>query len=226
MSPAVVRAAAGSDCVPLTLANRKCRQNVALWRRLKGQTWFSKGGMRMAESDSVSERQRWEADLLRQDKDLALKEKEIDVRAVEARRSRWSNPLVLAIVAATVAALGNMLVTYMTGVSQRDLESKKTSDLLTVEEQKAEAQRILEMIKTGNDPDKAAENLKLLVDTNLIKEPLRTSIANYLNSREKGKGASLPADFNQASVCRGPTDNGKRCGPGGLGTCSNGLCLY
>lgn len=62
----------------------------------------------------------------------------------------------MAILAATLAAVGNAIVAVVNGLEQRQLER-----------QKGEETRILEMIKTG-DPDKAAENLKFLLDSGLI----------------------------------------------------------
>src|SRR5262245_10399380 len=69
----------------------------------------------------------------------------------------------------------------MTGRAQVDLE-----------ESKAEAARILEMIKTG-DPEKAADNLKFLVEAGLISDAdRRKNIQNFLAHRPAGQGPALP----------------------------------
>jgi hypothetical protein len=110
----------------------------------------------------------------RQERELALKQD-------EAARSRWFNPLVLAILAATIAASGNAAVVWLTG---------KTT--LALEESKAEAARILEVIKTG-DPDKAAKNLEFLVEAGLITEQnRRIQLREYLQKRKPGEGPQLP----------------------------------
>jgi len=181
----------------------------------------------MTETNTTFEREKWEADVARQNKELALKEKELDLRVDEARRAHWNNPVALAIVAATVAALGNIILTFVTGVSERKLEATKTSDQQILEEQKAESERILEMIKTGNNTEKAADNLQFLVDTKLIQDPLRTNIATYLKSRKKGEGPALPASsaIGVVAECAGPATDGKACGPNGAGRCSGFFCV-
>jgi hypothetical protein len=97
--------------------------------------------------------------------------------------SRWGSPLVIAVFAAAVAATGNAIVAYTTASFARDLEARK-----------AEQTRILEMIKTDSNPDKAAENLHFLLDAGLIADPSTVSKLNrYLDKRKTGRGAALPA---------------------------------
>ena len=131
------------------------------------------------------EREKWRAE-------YALREREIKVKEREASRSRWSSPLVLAVLAAAIAALGNGAAIWLTGRSQHDLETTKAEQTRVLEEGKAEAARILEMIKTG-DPEKAADNLKFLVDAGLISDAdRRKNIQNFLAHRPAGKGPALP----------------------------------
>jgi hypothetical protein len=58
------------------------------------------------------------------------------------------------LVAAT-AALGNAAAIWLNGIEQRKLKTTKTGQARILEESKAEAARILEVIKTGNNSDKA-----------------------------------------------------------------------
>ena len=105
----------------------------------------------------------------------------IELKERDTSRSRWSSPLVLAVLAAAVAAAGNALVTWLNGQQARDLE-----------ETKAEAARILEVIKT-NDTEKAAANLKFLVDAGLISDAnRRRNVENFLAHRPAGQGPALP----------------------------------
>jgi hypothetical protein len=132
------------------------------------------------------EREKWLADLELRKRELAVKER-------EASRSRWSSPLVLAVLAAAIAALGNAAAIWLTGIAQRDLETTKAEQARSIEETKAEASRILEVIKTG-DPDKAAVNLKFLVEAGLISDAdRRTSLQKFLAARAAGQGPALPA---------------------------------
>src|SRR5262245_27787226 len=105
------------------------------------------------------DRSRLELERERQSADVRLRERELELR-LEERRSKisnaettranrrwsdWSSPLVIAVLTAALAAAGNAVVSVTNGVQQR-----------TIENQKSEQMRILEMIKTG-DTEKAAE---------------------------------------------------------------------
>jgi GH24 family phage-related lysozyme (muramidase) len=134
------------------------------------------------------EREKWLADVTFREREIALKEKTHDVTLAELRlkqaeqaASRWKSPLVVAIFAAAIAGASNALLSYLSSESQVKLESQKSEQL-----------RILEMIKTG-DPDKAAENLRFLLEAGLIRDAsLRRDLHDYLNKRKPGVGPSLP----------------------------------
>ena len=98
----------------------------------------------MAAEDEALERDRFqsekafrEREVLLLERNQSLREEQLELKRAEAIRPRWSTPLVLAILAATVAAAGNAGVAFVNGVQQRALER-----------QKSENSRILEMIKT------------------------------------------------------------------------------
>jgi hypothetical protein len=130
------------------------------------------------------EREKWLADYELRKREIALKER-------DASRSRWSSPLVLAVFAAAAAGLGNAAAIWLTGVQQRQLETEKSEQVRRLEESKAEAARILQVIATG-DPDKAATNLKFLVDVGLIADAdRRTRIQVFLFDRTPGQGPAL-----------------------------------
>jgi AraC-like DNA-binding protein len=120
------------------------------------------------------EREKWRDEYDLRKRDLALKER-------DASRSRWSSPVVLALLAAALAGFGNAAAIWLNGRQARELE-----------EAKAEAARILEVIRTDN-PDKAATNLKFLVDAGLISDDARrASIRTFLAARGAGQGPVLP----------------------------------
>ena len=128
----------------------------------------------------VSDPLTWEQEKWRAEYDL--KRRELELREREQNRSTWSNPLVVAILAAAVAGLSSAVVTVINGKLQRDIEDSRS-----------EASRILEMIKTG-EPDKAAANLQFLLDTGLISKKDRVEqIRTYLVHRQPGTGPVLPA---------------------------------
>jgi hypothetical protein len=136
------------------------------------------------------EREKWLAEYEFRKREVAIKER-------DDSRSRWSSPLVLAVLAAATAALGNAAAIWLNGIEQRNLETTKTAQARILEESKAEAARILEVIKTGNNSDKAAVNLKFLLDAGLISDPdRRKNIEKFLVNRATGEGPALPSQVS------------------------------
>ncbi len=110
---------------------------------------------------------------------MALKEREA---YRQSREAAWKNPLVLAILTAALAAAGNAAVSYIGARQQHELEAIK-----------AEAARILEMIKT-DDTEQAARNLGFLVDTGLVDNiRVREKLAAFLKTRKPENSPSLPS---------------------------------
>jgi hypothetical protein len=142
--------------------------------------------------DAGPEQQRWQADLRLRERELDIKERaaaqdaaqkvrEFDAKLADQRWARWTNPLVLAIFAAALAALGNAW-----------LERTRSEGQLLIENSKAEAARILEVIKTA-DPEKAAVNLAFLLDAGLIADDARrAALKTFLDNRKPGEGPSIP----------------------------------
>jgi S1-C subfamily serine protease len=144
--------------------------------------------------DEIRFRQQ-EMDLRAKETEIKFKETEIKLKEqqnasekltfdqAEARRNRWTNPLVVAVFAAAVAAAGNAIVALLNGSAQRATEQVKDDQAL-----------ILESIKANSDPDKAATNLKFLVETALISNSdRRTEIETFLKNRKQGEGPALPS---------------------------------
>lgn len=140
-------------------------------------------------SKSTLDERKWAADCTFREKELLLKEREqaakdaeIELREKEHAVSRWTNPLVVGVWVAAVAAGGNAVVAYSNGASERELESERS-----------EHARILEMIKTGS-PDKAAENLQFLIDAGLLEDKnVHDKVVAFLANRKTGSGPALPS---------------------------------
>jgi hypothetical protein len=130
------------------------------------------------------EREKWDTDTALRGRELDLKEKEHDRLVREAKTSRWWNPLVIAIIGATIAAAGSVYVSWNNGSATQQAENLK-----------AESARILEAIK-ANDPDKAKQNLRFLIATGLISEPTASKILVYLDKQPPGQGPVLPSAGN------------------------------
>ena len=141
-------------------------------------------------SDSPSEREKWEAEKAFRHREIAIKERELTNRETELKlkvdeqkSSTWRNPVFVALIGALAAAGGNAYISFNNGIAQRSLEKERS-----------EQTRILEMIKTG-DPDKAAENLDFLLSAGLISDPsLKDSLRVFLAEREAGSGPALAAE--------------------------------
>jgi hypothetical protein len=139
-------------------------------------------------SETVSEREKWDAEKEFRDREIKLKEQaqinqdtETRLKEEESRASKWRNPLVIAIIAAALAGLSNAIVAAIDGRYERQLQ-----------QQKSEQQRILEMIKTG-DRDKASINLHFLLNAGLITDPkLKDSLGKFLRDPERGQWPMLP----------------------------------
>jgi hypothetical protein len=138
------------------------------------------------------ERERWQAELALQQREQNNRDEEIKLKREEQAASKWRSPLVVAILAAAIAGLGNAAVTGLNGYFQRDLESRKRDAERVLEENKAESTRILEMIKTGNT-ETAAQNIAFLLETGLVAEDDRAAkLRKFLAIRQPGTGPSLP----------------------------------
>jgi hypothetical protein len=137
------------------------------------------------------ERERWEREMAFREREVSIKEGDLSLREGELALKRreqasagWRSPLIVAIMAATIAGVANALVAIVNGRLQRQLEDGR-----------AEQTRVLEMIKTG-DADKAAGNLQFLLDAGLIADPERTArIREFLKGRSPGSGPALPGQI-------------------------------
>ena len=124
---------------------------------------------------SAFEKQKWADEKRLKERELELKQREVD-------KSVWSNPLFLAICAAIVTATASIYVASDNSKRQHELELVK-----------AEQGRILEAIRTGN-PDRAAENLKFMLEVGLIGTPeIAEKLRLALSTRTPGTGPSLPS---------------------------------
>ncbi len=152
------------------------------------------------------EQQKWRDELALRQQEIDLKrlgqksqEDEIKLKREELDRSRWSSPLVVAILGATLAGGLNLIVNVLSASDQRRLDDGRARATADLEKEKAEAARILEVVKTG-DPDKAADNLKVLLDTYLITDKdTRVHLQTYLDNREAGQGIALSSAGSQVT---------------------------
>ena len=118
------------------------------------------------------------------EKESSFKERELTLKESQNKSKIWKNPTYIAVFAAIIGLIGNAAVAYFNNQSQ-----------LEIENQKAEAARILEVVKTAGNSDKAAENLDFLLRTGLISKDT-SKIRKYLENRKPGEGISLSGNGN------------------------------
>ena len=134
----------------------------------------------MEDKKLAFEKLKWEAVEAIRPKEWEFRERELQVKEEDAKRTRRWNPLVIAIIGATLTGIGAVGANWLNAKQNYQLEKFK-----------AEAARILEVIKTNNNPDLAAANLRGLLDLGLIQTPeIAKAIKVYL---AKGAGIALPA---------------------------------
>jgi hypothetical protein len=98
-------------------------------------------------------------------------------------------------IVASIGLLGNALLTSLSSHYQRGLTSTQHNQSLELERSKAEAERILEVIKT-NDPDKSIQNLRFLLSAGLIKDN-EINVRSFLESYKPGQEPVLPSPSGQ-----------------------------
>jgi hypothetical protein len=138
---------------------------------------------------AVSEEQKWEAEKAFREREVSVQEREVAAKEAElglTKKGRvalqWKSPLVVAVIGATLAAVGNAVVVVLNGQQQRLLEKEKF-----------EHQQILEMIKVGNDDrEKVKTNLQFLLEVGLVTDlGLREKMESVL--KQPAKIPVLPA---------------------------------
>lgn len=133
----------------------------------------------MADDPGLAEA-RLELDRERHKLEMELRREELELRRTSEHRRGWRDPLVLAILAATIGLVGNGIVTVVNASTQRALE-----------DQKDEAARILQSLSIA-DREQVKANLQFLVDTGLVERSAPKLIA-YLQSQGLGEGPSIAA---------------------------------
>jgi C4-dicarboxylate-specific signal transduction histidine kinase len=114
----------------------------------------------------TEEKRKEEYDIRARDRELDLREREVATKEREAaakeeelRRSRWSNPLVIGLIAAALGLFGNLTVAILNNKATQELELRRTQANLAVE-----------LIRTG-DTEKVVKNLKFFLDHGLLDDP-------------------------------------------------------
>ncbi len=170
-----------------------------------------------------------------------VREREIALKEKEFGRAKWSQPLTLAIMAAFLAATGNIVSSNFSSYNQARLEESKSQRQLKADIRRSREQFFLDILKTGDDA-KTRSNLQFFLDLEVLTEEdfpnLKTVLAEVasgvrltpgLPATESaltgpscdlslGATASQIAEFEAASVAAG-TDKWVKIALGQVGTC-------
>ncbi|WP_213956690.1 MULTISPECIES: hypothetical protein [unclassified Variovorax] len=135
-----------------------------------------------AASALAFDREKWEASRETEKRDYSLREREQDFKEAEAKRSRLTNPLVIAVVGGLLTAIANIYSTRTTSANQQDIERNKLSQERQLASQKAEEERILDAMKLAGC-DQIKDRLTALIHVGLISDlNRRASVAQYVST--------------------------------------------
>jgi hypothetical protein len=139
-------------------------------------------------------------DLRSKEVDLRLKSADLNSKTTSLWKIILTNPIIIGAVLTAYVGITTAAVTFITAQHQialdthkfemdTKLELNKIEGQLRLERLKNESSLILEVIKTG-DPTQVAANLKLLYEMHLIDDP-EGNFQRYLANREPKTGVSL-----------------------------------
>jgi len=137
------------------------------------------------------------------ERELIIKERELDLKMAEHRRMRLNTPVILALIAAFTGLLSNAFVSWYNAGEQRALEERRFTEGARLQEIRSQQERIVEFLKTNNT-DKATDNLNFAVQVGIISEPaIREGLKAYLATAQPGKGPALIAGWGNTKVAGG-----------------------
>ncbi len=127
-------------------------------------------------------------DLSIAEREIRVKERELELKVIERKASRWRSPLLVAVLAAGLGAFGSAYIAFYNAREARDAARVEFEQNLALARTSAENARILEMIKLG-EPVQVRENLLFLIEAQLVVDPNTvTSIREYYSKTDPGIG--------------------------------------
>jgi len=132
--------------------------------------------------------------------ELAIEEKALELKIAEHRRSQFSTPVILALIAAIAGFLGNAFLSSYNAREQRELEERRFTENIRILQLRSQQERIIKFLETGNT-EKAAANLNFGIQVGLITDnEIRDSLKKYLENVSPGKGPALPPAFGGGNL--------------------------
>jgi hypothetical protein len=96
------------------------------------------------------------------EREVVAREREVAVKEKEVNKSRWGNPIFIALVVASVGLFGNLVITLLNNKNARE-----------VEHQRSQSDLALEAMRTGS-PEKACTNLMAFIHLKLLDDAKNT----------------------------------------------------
>jgi hypothetical protein len=103
------------------------------------------------------------------EREVAAREREVTAKEAETKKSRWSSPLVIALLAGAIGLIGNLIVTLFNNRNTQQVNQ----NMQQVERIRSQSNLILEAIRTGS-PEKACTNLLFFIDLGLVNDSGQT----------------------------------------------------
>jgi hypothetical protein len=105
---------------------------------------------------------------------------ELKLKQQELQRSRWANPLIVAIIGAIAIGFGNLAVSRFNAKAARDLSDSTNANQGYLESVRSENTSVLEVVKLA-DAEKVRNGLCLLLKLNSVKsDTTHAAIQSYL----------------------------------------------
>jgi hypothetical protein len=124
-------------------------------------------------------------------KEIDLKQKEVDLKEREMGRSRWGPERI-----ALVTIVGTILAASIAAIAQAVVALYNNSAQLEIENGKADAARILAAINLDK-PAQTIKNLQFLVNTELIRDPIRGKVRDQLQAMATASERRLVPAFRE-----------------------------
>lgn len=146
------------------------------------------------------EKQRQEADARFRQRELELQQAELDLRRQESARKQWQNPLFIGLLAAIVGIVGNIVVSMINGVLERQkLEQQALQADLRhrLEQQLAAQESEFELIRQAfakTDRDQYFRHFLDLIELGFVRDPdgnLRAWLASKMGSADPGSAVTV-----------------------------------
>ena len=120
-----------------------------------------------------------QTELVLREREVIAREREVTTKEMEPRPSPWTNPLIISLLVATLALVGNILTNILNNRASAEAEHFR-----------AQSNLVLSVIKTNGNEEDACKNLNFFVNVGWLDDP-KSAIQSVCGT--KGGVPTLPA---------------------------------